>query len=393
MPIAFVIMQIGNATLDSLCETAVFPAIRACGLEPRRVDRHNEGGLLKSEIIRFIQESDVLIADLTNERPNVYLEVGYAMGVDKFRNLILTVRDDHFPDGPSHVRGGPKVHFDLAGYDILRWSEDAPDAFRRDLEARIRRRQAILAPGQPLTPASVWDQPWLGTQRAAAVQGLEELGRQGYMEVRAAIHSPKPSKKQAELNRAARNAQIETFGWPIAVYLDTDDFRPRPRADGIVASIHADSHPSFDYWSIRTNGDFYFLGSLFEDEQRPGQVGQFFYFDTRTIRTTEAILYCIRMYSQLGVDRSARMSIAVRHGGLRGRLWASASGRFIRQRRVADEDAIDVEATATLDEFESHLVDKVIDLTAPLFSVFDFAEVNRPIYEQIVNAFVAGRVV
>ena len=106
---AFVIMQIGNPELDELCEKAIFPSIRACGLEPRRVDRHNEGGLLKSEIIRFIQESDILIADLTNERPNVYLEVGYAMGVDKFRNLILTVREDHFPDSPNHARGRPKI--------------------------------------------------------------------------------------------------------------------------------------------------------------------------------------------------------------------------------------------------------------------------------------------
>jgi hypothetical protein len=52
-----------------------------------------------------------------------------------------------------------------------------------------------------------------------------------------------------------------------------------------------------------------------------------------------------------------------------------------------------VEATGTLDEFEAHLVDKVIELTAPLFALFDFAEVDRTVYEQIVNAFVAGRVV
>jgi hypothetical protein len=105
MPQAFVIIQIGNEQLDQLCTNAIFPAIRACGLEPRRVDRHNEGGLLKSEIVKFIQESDILIADITNERPNVYLEVGYAMGVDKLRNLILTVREDHFPDRNQATSG------------------------------------------------------------------------------------------------------------------------------------------------------------------------------------------------------------------------------------------------------------------------------------------------
>ena len=67
------------------------------------------------------------------------------MGVDKFRNLILTVREDHFPDSPSHARGGPKIHFDLAGYDILKWSPHEQGAFRGELETQIRprRRRAI----------------------------------------------------------------------------------------------------------------------------------------------------------------------------------------------------------------------------------------------------------
>ena len=314
------------------------------------------------------------------------------MGVDKFRNLILTVREDHFSDSQNHARGGPKIHFDLAGYDILKWSLHEQGTFQGELETRIRRRQAILAPGQPLAPASVWDQAWLDAHRADALHGLQGLGRQGHMEVRAAIHPPKPLEKQADLNRAASAAQSSTSGWPIAVYLDTDEFRPRPRADGIVASVQPDTRDSFDYWSIRTNGDFYFLGSLSEDKWQPDQVGQLFFFDTRTIRATEAILYCIRLYSQLGVDRSARLSVAMRYGGLRGRRWASATGRLPPiQRRVADEDVIDdLEITGSLDEFEGQLVDKVIELTAPLFALFDFAELDRSFYEQIVNGFVAG---
>ena len=82
----------------------------------------------------------------------------------------------------------------------------------------------------------------------------------------------------------------------------------------------------------------------------------------------------------------------MRYGGLRGRRWASATGRLPPiQRRVADEDVIDdLEITGSLDEFEGQLVDKVIELTAPLFALFDFAELDRSFYEQIVNGFVAG---
>src|SRR5262245_50163923 len=140
----FVIMQIGNPELDAVYERALAPALRSCGFEPTRVDRHNRGGLLVSEIIAFIDEAELLVADLTHERPNCYLEVGYAMGVSKLTNLILTARADHDADSPLHRPGGPRVHFDLAGFEILFWQPDRLDDFRRELEKRILRRRDML---------------------------------------------------------------------------------------------------------------------------------------------------------------------------------------------------------------------------------------------------------
>jgi hypothetical protein len=145
----FVIMQIGNPQLEGVFERAIVPALAACGLAARRVDRHNRGGLLPVEIIQFIDESEILIADLTNERPNCYLEVGYAIGVGKHTNLILTARDDHDAAGPLYRAGGPRVHFDLASYDILFWSPRRLDAFRQELEKRVRRRLLMLAGADP----------------------------------------------------------------------------------------------------------------------------------------------------------------------------------------------------------------------------------------------------
>jgi hypothetical protein len=140
----FVIMQIGDAELDLVYEEAVVPALLSCEVEPRRVDRHNRGGLILSEIILFIEEAEVLVADLTNERPNCYLEVGYVLGLGKLTNLILTARADHDPHDPGHQPGGPRVHFDVAGFDILFWRRGALPDFRRELEKRVRRRQELL---------------------------------------------------------------------------------------------------------------------------------------------------------------------------------------------------------------------------------------------------------
>lgn len=140
---AFVIMQIGDPALNDTYTRTVVPALARCGLAAIRVDTHNRGGMLASEIVSFIEECDVIVADLTNERPNCYLEVGYALGFGRAPRLVLTAREDHKPDGRKHHPGGPKVHFDLAGYDILYWDPERPDAFSQELEKRVRRRLTL----------------------------------------------------------------------------------------------------------------------------------------------------------------------------------------------------------------------------------------------------------
>jgi hypothetical protein len=381
-------MQIGNAELDRVCEMAIVPALTACGLNAKRVDKHNEGGLLKSEIIGFLERSEIIVADLTNERPNCYLEIGYAMGLGKFRNLVLTVREDHNPESPSYVKGGPKIHFDLAGYDILFWRPGNLDEFRIELEKRIRRRRLVVAP-QPSIAANPWDPEWIKAQRDVAFRGLTSAERKAFMEVRFALDPPKPTKTQGQLDEAAKQAPIDTFGWPIGVYLwNREEFRPRPRADGIVAEVRIDTR--FDYWAIRRNGDFYALGSLFEDARDPTKI----FFNTRIVRATEALLYCARLYARLGVDPTTNVNIAVRHGGFRGRIIGSSNpGRIIRERAPAVEDEVDSGTKTSLQEIESRLVALVKELVAPLLVLFDFFEIGDAIYEEIVNGFVQGRVI
>lgn len=393
---AFIIMQIGNNELDEICKQVMVPALDACGLDPKRVDKHNEGGLLKSEIIQFIEGSDIIVADLTNERPNCYLEVGYTMGVDKFRNLILTARQDHNPDRPNRRPDDPKVHFDLGGYDILYWNPDRLDEFREDLEKRIKRRQAILSPSGN-TSTTRWDEEWIGQQRATAWSGLlgvKKTPNPGFMELCFTLSNSKPSKTQRELLAAAKGAQIETFGWPIGVFLDgRDEDRPRPKVDGIVAEIAANERPSYDYWTIRRDGDFYLLQSLFEDQRESGSI----FFNTRIVRVTEALLYCVRLYARLGVPSTATVNVAVRHGRLRGRHIKAVESNWpalhLEQKQPTTEDEVYGEIVVPLGKIESDLTGLVKELTAPLFMVFDFFEVPDQVYAYLVNNFVEGRTI
>lgn len=381
---AFIIMQIGDSALDDVCENAIVPALQACGLEPKRVDKHNEGGLLKSEIIAFIERADIIVADVTNERPNCYLEVGYAMGISKLRNLILTAREDHNRDSPAHKLGGPKVHFDLSGYDILYWRAEDIAEFRDELTKRIRRRQAVLPSTERKT---VWDGEWIESQRERAFAGLAAIGKVGFMEVLFALDPPKLHKSQQDLDGAARRAQIGFTGWPIGVYLDSGDDRPRPTADGIIAEIKF-GRGSYDYWSIRRSGAFYLLKSILEDERDPSKL----YFDTRILRLTEAFLYCARLYTGLQVDQEAVVHIRIRHGGLKDRVLIASTA----QRRLSGipkstiEDEVEGTVTTTIAQIETDLVALVKQVAAPLFTIFDLQEFAHEVYEGRVNDVVGG---
>jgi hypothetical protein len=388
MPHAFLIMHIGNAELDQLAATAIVPALKACGLDPKRVDKHNEGGLLKTEIIKFIEGSEIVVADLTHERPNCYLEIGYVMGIDKFRNLILTAREDHYPESPNFKLGGPKIHVDLAGYDILFWHPGNLDEFRIELEKKIRRRLAIVTP-PPEAAAAPLESDWFAEQRALADQGMSKTSRTAFMELSFALSSRTEQFSLPDLNKAAQAAPIHTFGWPIALYLTRDDKRPRPRSDGVVSEVFGEKNDSYDFWALRRNGDFYWRGSLFEDERRPGDI----FFDSRIVRVTESLIYCGRLYSSLGLDRQRVVSITVGHVGLRGRRLSSASSsRYISARDVSHEDVSAVSFTVRLEQLESDLVPLVKSVIAPLLALFDFCEVEGSVYEELVNNFVKGKV-
>ncbi len=141
----FVIMQIGNPELDKIWQDVYVSVISDFKMDPRRIDKHNEGRFLMSEIADLLNRSSLIIADLTNERPNCYLEVGYALGVEKYNRLILCAREDHHPESPNFKKGGPKVHFDINGYDILFWNPAKVDDFKIGLAKKIQYRLTVQA--------------------------------------------------------------------------------------------------------------------------------------------------------------------------------------------------------------------------------------------------------
>jgi hypothetical protein len=391
-------MQIGNTELDNLYEQCIVPAIEACGLQAIRVDRDNQGDLLKQEIREFIEQADIIIADLTNERPNCYLEIGYAMGIDKFKNLILTVREDHYHRHPNYRPDGPTIHFDASGYDMVFWSASEAENFRTRLEEKIRRRLLIITPNiaSSQTSLPLWDTAWIEGNQQTALAGLQRAGFSACTEILFSIVGQKPAIPHRELLDACRASQIDTFGWPIGVVLDSpmqDDWKPRPTSDGVYAEVSCppdDGNAHYDFWYIKKNADYYTLSSLFEDTRAQNKI----FFNSRIVRTAEALLFCARLYNNLGIPNSRTVNIQITYSGLAGRHLSASGTRsvFMSTHDASFENQISHTVTVRLAQIEDDIVNLVKEFTAPLFGLFGFASFGDNIYSDIVNNFIAGRV-
>lgn len=74
-------------------ETVIIPYITDIGLNFKDMEiSKTEEGFLNVEIFKEINNSSIVVADLTASRPNCFIEMGYAFGLN--RKVIVTVRDD-----------------------------------------------------------------------------------------------------------------------------------------------------------------------------------------------------------------------------------------------------------------------------------------------------------
>ena len=118
----FVAMPIGPANpyddvLDSIKETCT-----NCGLTAERVDEAQVNERITDRILESIQKAQYVIVDLTESRPNVFYEAGYAQGIGKLPIYI--------------ARAGTELEFDLKDYPVIFF--ESYRELKQKLEARLR---------------------------------------------------------------------------------------------------------------------------------------------------------------------------------------------------------------------------------------------------------------
>jgi len=108
---------------------AIKAGAKECRVTAERIDEDERSERITDRMLESIRKAEFVIVDLTNERPNVFYEAGYAHGIGKI---------------PIYVaRHGTKLHFDVKDYPVImfRNTKELREGIAKRLRAIAERRQ------------------------------------------------------------------------------------------------------------------------------------------------------------------------------------------------------------------------------------------------------------
>lgn len=121
---AFILMAMSRANPSLTDVLNAFKEVcRQFGIDAVRADEVEHQERITDVILHKIENSEFIIADLTDERPNVYYEVGYAHAKGK-RPILFR-------------KTATRLHFDLAGFNVPEYENltQLRELLRKRLEA------------------------------------------------------------------------------------------------------------------------------------------------------------------------------------------------------------------------------------------------------------------
>ncbi len=119
---AFVAMSFAPE-LEEVWTAGIQPALKDAGWDPMRVDKLEHNEKICDRIVAEIRRSGLIVADFSGDRPGVYFEAGYGLGLGL--PVIWCVRS-------SELKA---VHFDTRQYNHIAW--ETPEDLRRRLHDRV----------------------------------------------------------------------------------------------------------------------------------------------------------------------------------------------------------------------------------------------------------------
>ena len=125
----FVMQPFDGGTFDKRYEDVYAPAIQDADLEPYRVDRDPSVSIPIDDIESGIRNSEICLADITTDNPNVWFELGFAIAVPI--EVVLVCSDER----------NTRFPFDVQHRNILRYKTESKsdfDKLRSEIAERIQ---------------------------------------------------------------------------------------------------------------------------------------------------------------------------------------------------------------------------------------------------------------
>jgi predicted house-cleaning noncanonical NTP pyrophosphatase (MazG superfamily) len=152
METCFVIQPFDAGRYDKLYRDVYAPAIEAAGYKPYRVDKDPSVTVLIDSIESGIKSAIVCLADITEDNPNVWFELGYALASN--RPVVMVCAEN---------RQGRMFPFDIQHRPIILYKPESSSDFEVLKEAITGRIKAIvkkdeflqkMSENEPVTPVA-----------------------------------------------------------------------------------------------------------------------------------------------------------------------------------------------------------------------------------------------
>lgn len=140
MPICFVIQpftDLYNKRFDDLYK----PTIEAAGMTAYRVDQDSSATVLVEAIEKNIKRAAVCLADITEDNPNVWYELGFAYAAG--RPIVMACSDER-------QKAGKRFPFDIQHRAIVTYKTESPRDFQAFKDNLTERLKAMLEQGEVL---------------------------------------------------------------------------------------------------------------------------------------------------------------------------------------------------------------------------------------------------
>lgn len=138
MPKCFIIQPFDKGVYDKRYRDVLKPVVQSVGFEPYRVDEDPSASIPIETIEEGIKSSAAVLADITENNPNVWFEVGYAIAAGK--EVVFICSDDRDTQFP----------FDVQHRNIIQYETESISDFDTLKAKLISRLKAVLKKSESL---------------------------------------------------------------------------------------------------------------------------------------------------------------------------------------------------------------------------------------------------